>query len=193
MVRRASPEVAALLLERLRLSEPLPGSAAVVSVDLYTFWRCRLCNVATRAVEWPPFRNVGDRVVIRCPSCERDVGRASLAGSSAFDSGEDEVPTPPFTGTRESLHARIADVLRRSGVSDAEQLIRGLEIDRGEIEACLNNGRLVIVNATYYPNSADLREIHDRIDACLSGRSIGPPATKPSEIGPAKPASEASE
>lgn len=96
--------------------------------------------------------------------------------------------TPAFTGTRDSLHARISDVLRRSGVEDAEQLIRAMEQFEAARVAGLDSIRDVLAWSGEWKVGCDcwdrFAEISKRMDAArLAGREIVPP----------KPASEQAE
>ena len=81
----------------------------------------------------------------------------------------------PFTGTRESLHARIADVLRRSGVEDAESLIRAMECESAEVLGCVERARgYVAIHAGQPLDGTVGTDLLQRIDRALTGREIGP-------------------
>lgn len=89
---------------------------------------------------------------------------------------------PTAIHTRATLHARIADVLRRSGVADAEQLVRLMEQDASEIVEMLKHGE-----AATRRTAAEWRAFGDndkadplykraeRIARAILGAEIGPP------------------
>lgn len=81
--------------------------------------------------------------------------------------------------TRATLHARIADVLRRSGVADAEQLVRLMEQDAAETRECTSLAEAVVSAwASVMSEHNDTRNaafLARRLRRALLGAEIGPP------------------
>lgn len=93
--------------------------------------------------------------------------------------------------SRESLYARVFDLIRRSGMADGERLIAAMEADAAEIARCLEFGRNAVARLErgwreagrpeHLITADGLRELVVSIDRAIAGKEIGPP----------KPASEA--
>lgn len=115
--------------------------------------------------------------------CDGD--KHALCGCPGWKPRTGRRPESQVIHSRESLYARVFDVLRRSGVEDGEQLVRLMEQDRDEVQNTLDLCSTIVSSACLqaklagepFPNQAALLE---RTRRARDGLEIGPP----------KPASE---
>lgn len=75
--------------------------------------------------------------------------------------------------TRESLHARIADILRRSEVEDCDQLVRAMEQDAAEFVVTLNACIGLLSVTAPMPLSNEIARVVRRINRAIAGEEIG--------------------
>lgn len=87
---------------------------------------------------------------------------------------------PRVAHTRATLYARLADVIRRSSVADAEQLVRLLELDRQEVGDVLSGANMWLAHVIEREwggssSAANARDLSKRVTRAIRGDEIGPP------------------
>lgn len=88
-------------------------------------WECEGCDEISPAKDWTIPQEAGSgNGYIACPKCGKENQASATVIASTHEARGEPTRTPL---TRETLLGRVADVLRRSGVEDAEDLIAELE------------------------------------------------------------------
>lgn len=142
-----------------------------------------LCSATYAAVTC----SEGEILGFRCPRCRRSVPvdawetneRNRLAtcgpcGATIDGPSRKAVWTQRRQAmSREQLHARIADVIRRSGVSDREVLIRKLEEDTARSVGVLTEVIRELAHLAPLPIGDRLATVIRRINDAIDGAEIG--------------------